>query len=355
MKKNGLDLKTVYPLLYSIHDTADWSLCIGAGISQPIFPSWSKLVEDLYVKVIGSNTHAIETISDAYNLDGVIQAIYILSGKSYKEFIMDLSEVLYQNLQQYFNQKEWKSFCKFLFARIPSSLSAYDWSVVDAKLPLLPKTNAFEIASIISETIKTDLEPYSVLTFNAEPFLYACTNYFIHKRKLAGNGLGDKRYLDFITSSISRTNKIRLPFYYCHGLMPVYINGKQINHKVCFDDKLVFLEDEYLNQTNMAFSWQSSSFCETARSSKVVFIGVSLTDPNMRRWLSWIQGGREKDIKHYTKTDCPSSYHIWINVKPASTDEANLIEALVAKLGIRVLWIDNWQQVPIALRKLLNM
>lgn len=354
MKKNGISLQELKPLLYNNNDQQNWSLCVGAGISQPLFPSWMELIQEIYKNKIG-NEKLIEKILSEYNLDSILQSIYTLSDECYDDFLKELSDCLYARIKSFFKENEWSVFCKLLFDTNSSHLNKEDWILIEKKINQLPKTTAFELAEIISSTITTDLEPYSVLTFNAEPYLQACTNYFLHKTKKFDNQSGIKKYLDFITSSIGQTNKKRLSFYYCHGLMPAYMKNKQVNSKISFSDKLIFLEDEYINQTNISFSWQASSFCEAIKNSTVVFIGVSLTDPNMRRWLSWIHQAKLNDIKHYNENANLSTSHYWINKLPNNAAEKEMLEAIVANLGIRIIWIKEWTEVSLAMKKLLNI
>lgn len=362
MKKNGMELNEITPIIGKDSEIGNWSLCVGAGISLPVFPSWDELVKDVYEKNTGDSYPKIgEHLK--FNNDSVIEAIYLLSKKTnYTEYIQQLSDVLYARLKSNFSEKEWEAFCHFLFYKNPMSVNDEEWNVVVEKMKLLENTNAFKLAEVLSGVICTNKEPMAILSFNGESILQGCLNYFIYKSKERKNGVIGKQYLEYFTSSISEKNKKRLPFYYCHGLMPVFINGKVVNSKICSQEKLVFLESEYMNQMNTTFSWNSASFCNIVRNSRVIFVGVSLTDPNMRRWLSWIHKERVHDIETFNQyarphtEKCPvSTNHIWINVKPENIQEKELVEALVANLGVRLLWIDNWDQTPIALEKLLGM
>ena len=278
------------------------------------------------------------------------------------EYVRVLSDVLYEGLKKNFKDNEWKAFCRFLFLKNPMAIKDSEWEIVKNKMNLLMDTNAFKIAEVLKKTIHTKKAPLSILSFNGEPILQGCLNFLIYNTKERKAGQLEKQYLEYFTSSISRKIKNRLPFYYCHGLLPVFIDGKVVNSKVYNQEKLVFLESEYMNQMNTTFSWSSASFSNVVRNSRVIFIGVSLTDPNMRRWLSWIQKERVNDIESF---DClgkrtpheklASTHHIWINVKPKSAKEKDLVEALVANLGVRLLWIDKWDQVPLALERLLGI
>ena len=358
-----MELDSVYPILGGgTTEIVDWSLCVGAGISLPLFPSWNELAEGIYKKITGKDYPQSELLQ-GFNNDSIIEAIYLLTDKGdYANYVKLLSDALYENLKKNFNKKEWSSFCRFLFFKNPNSVNEDIWNVVEQKIDLLKGTNAFKIAEVLNELICTEREPLAVLSFNGEPILQGCLSYLIHKAKCGKKGHIEKQYLEFFTSSISQKNKNRLPFYYCHGLLPVFIDDKVVNSKVYNQEKLVFLESEYMNQMNTTFSWSSASFSNVIRNSRVIFVGVSLTDPNMRRWLSWIHKERVEDIEAFnrnnhmsTETPRVSTNHVWINKKPKSDQEKALIEAVVANLGVRLLWIDDWNQVPLALKKLLGI
>ena len=49
-----------------------------------------------------------------------------------------------------------------------------------------------------------------------------------------------------------------------------------------------------------------------------------------------------------------STSHYWINVLPASSHERLWIESSVAHLGIRLVWINNWNEVGQALNSMLG-
>jgi len=89
-------------------------------------------------------------------------------------------------------------------------------------------------------------------------------------------------------------------------------------------------------------------------SRSVVFIGLSLSDPNMRRWLSWIYANRIQELKERGLRPVSSTSHFWINKRPTSIDERRWIESSVAHLGVRLVWLNSWVEVEDALRSLLG-
>ena len=79
------------------------------------------------------------------------------------------------------------------------------------------------------------------------------------------------------------------------------------------NEKLVFLEESYLQLANSPMSWQAINFIENCMQSKMVFVGVSLSDPNMRRWLGWIHNNKVQELKSNGIAYSESTEHFWIN------------------------------------------
>jgi hypothetical protein len=123
-------------------------------------------------------------------------------------------------------------------------------------------------------------------------------------------------------------------------------------------DKLVFSESSYLNLANTNFSWQSTEFISYCLNHTIIFIGVSLTDPNMRRWLSWIQKLKETEVLENNilpKEVLKQSYsHYWINKKPDNIEEIEWIEACVKHLGIKIIWLDKWEDLHQTLKLMIE-
>ncbi len=108
-------------------------------------------------------------------------------------------------------------------------------------------------------------------------------------------------------------------------------------------NKLIFAEDSYLQLSNNAFSWQATNFINTCMNQRVVFVGVSLTDPNMRKWLSWIHKNRMNEYSELGLDVKDSTQHYWIKKLPKTLEEKLWIEAVVSHLGVRIIWINNWE------------
>ena len=111
-------------------------------------------------------------------------------------------------------------------------------------------------------------EKITVITYNYD------TNfeYLLRKRGVSYNTVFDD------TSFISkRTNT---DIFHVHGLLP-YEKTKETK----YTDSLIFNESEYFFLYNNPYSWNISKQLHDFTFNCCIFIGISLTDPNMKRLL----------------------------------------------------------------------
>lgn len=353
MSKIGFTEKTIGPIISDQIGKKEWAICIGAGTSLPLFPTWNELVTDLIYEVTKSiPKDDIEKLSNKFTPDSLIQAVFNRLKLNNDEYISLLSDKLFSKLKSSLTAKEWQSFRNCLGAIEPNEISDIELAdFCDIVEFGRNKTSAHYIAKMVSKTIGTEYEPSAILSFNAENLLYTAISIYTMKKKRSR-----KKYLDFINQSISNRHKKRIPYIFCHGRLPIPDCTKRQNKRFINNQKLVFLENEYLQLANNSFSWQANTFLELITSTSVIFIGVSLTDPNMRRWLAWSQTNRLNEINIFThNTNIDSTRHYWISKIPTNTMQKKWIEASVAHLGVRLIWIDKWDDLGTVLGKMVKM
>jgi len=349
MAKLGLDGNRCQSILAHRCNFSGWVLCVGAGTSLPAFPSWNELTVNL-LHSVSPNIKVDIADFKTYSPDACIQAIHNISKLDSNAFARKLSVALYGKLLKSLTTAQYNLIVKALVAISPEKLSKAEWedfcSIIEAKYPEL---SALLIADVICESVDRNLAPNSILSFNAEPMLFSLLTA---KRFRQSN----KKMFARVTSSISSIRPRHIPYIHCHGLLPVP-GAKKLkgttNHGAI--DKLVFSEAEYLNLANSNFSWQATKFLEACSSSSVVFVGVSLSDPNMRRWLTWGHHNRIMELDSQNLKHSESTNHYWLTVKPPERgDNQRYMEAMVEHLGVRIIWLDSWNDTGKVLRKMLG-
>ncbi len=355
MAKKGIELGDLKALLKERCKTSGWALCVGAGTSVPVFPNWQTLVESLAAQDVGAEqvTMLVAKLASEFGPDALLQAAKDRLKLTDNKFADILMSKLYSHIQEALTEQEWRCFTQALSSQRIGEITAQDWQEF---LNLVNRNfsgvSALQIAKVVSEVLETHLTPSAILSFNAEPLLATLINAFSAHRLAPSK----KQVIDLVTHGISHRRANRIPYYFCHGLLPVPAGvSKTKRQKAQSIDKLVFSETSYLQLANSAFSWQSSVFLDVCNSKSIVFIGVSLSDANMRRWLSWVYANREAELREQRKYTGESTSHLWINKLPASSMERDWIESIVAHLGIRVVWISSWSEVGQALRSLLGI
>jgi hypothetical protein len=368
MAKTGVTLPQVGAWLRDRSQYSGWSLCIGSGVSIPVFPDWPTLVRrlidrDPLTKVAAAV--AAENLIRSFSPDALIEAARDRFKVEPEEFVHILVEELYATARSELNDAEWKVFTNILCSRL-ADRNAKQWL---AFLPIIQKhfggVAALPLGHLIASVIESPLAPAAILSFNAEPLLPALINAYYRERYNMNASMTPKRgqqkqILDLVTHATSGRKTGRLPYYFCHGLLPVPAPDDQ-GHLPPSIDKLVFAESAYLQLATSTYSWQSSVFIDVCTASPVVFLGVSLTDSNMRRWLSSIHTNRIHELEYRTgkkgkvKFSGDSAVHYWINRAPATKVERAWTESLVAHLGVRIIWIDEWSEAAHMLYRLLGI
>lgn len=349
--KSAFHIDDVPQLIKEVSNSPGWVLCVGAGISLPIFPLW----KDLVLKIINEITPTADKFSSDliknYNPDALIQAAYNLGSFDNSKFSSLLIEKLYSNLKSLLNDKEWSLYCKATSVTSPGALNRDEWfSLYQALKREYKGETLLPLAQKIHSVVNTEFEPKAILSFNVEPTFLLLLNSILLKSKNPPKGYSAIKQFDIVTRSLSTQHKDRIPFIYCHGFLPP--SDKVQKLELIANEKLVFSEKDYLQLTKSNYSWQSSTFLHHCSQSRILFIGLSLTDPNIRRWLSWVQSNKEEEIYHVHGSKPDSTSHYWIEKRPKDEDHAKWIEATVAHLGVRIIWLNDWGEIEKVLNKL---
>ncbi len=343
-------------------DTADgvlataahgWALCVGAGTSLPAFPDWNALVGRLIARSVGADAAALsQSLGEMFTADALIQAASTRSGLSSGEFAKQLTEELYGDFLAGFDPATRATVVEAMAAQRPGELAVPQWrrflEALDQRWG--DRMSCLPLAELVSETLGTARAPAAILSFNAEPLLLAALH--AHQACASPAGVGVPQRLDRVVRGISNRATNRVPYVFCHGLLPV--PGARVTKHAASPDKLVFSEASYLQLAGTVYSWQATSFLETCSARRVVFVGLSLSDANMRRWLSWVHDSRAQELEQIGHGDAVSTQHYWLSADPGDSRLRAWIEASVAHLGVRLVWLKQWANIGPVLRRMLG-
>jgi hypothetical protein len=157
----------------------------------------------------------------------------------------------------------------------------------------------------------------------------------------------------------SIADRDELPVYHVHGFLPE-------NRGVYADlDRalLVFSEEGYHDLYSDPYHWSNLVQLNLLRETTVLMIGLSLTDPNLRRLLE-IAGRRNGPGRHFAllprTTEAsmtrshgrPTSILRIDTIRKFLENHHQITTELVSELGINVIWYEDHAEVPSLIDKI---
>lgn len=291
--------KYINELQTALHNNRLTLVC-GAGISMSAgIPSWNSLLWSMLNKCVTSKSEfSVESAQQSLPTSNIIVGKYLklMLGN---DFEVALKECLYEQLQEdqtYLGKKVYKE-------------TPLIYELINL---LRPKRNSGSVESVI--------------TFNFDSLLEDTLNkYGIENQAIYNEGMiADSKYI---------------PIYHVHGYLPQEGDIKSPN--------IVFSEDAYHTQFIDPYSWSNLVQLYKYMENTCLFVGLSITDPNLRRLL---------DISK-RKNSTMQLRHYIIKKKPIVNDDFIRTQILLEEqdansLGLNVFWIDDFGEIPDILRRI---
>jgi hypothetical protein len=144
------------------------------------------------------------------------------------------------------------------------------------------------------------------------------------------------------------SNQDELGIYHVHGFLP----RNAPHNSELTDNLLVFSEDGYHSLYNDPYSWANITQLNFLRENTVLMIGLSLTDPNLRRLLS-ISNRKTNNKRHYAimkkykLTVDDGDYAIRNDILEYFNDvNDKLQERFYEQLGVKIIWVEEYEEIP---------
>lgn len=301
-------------------------LILGSGVSVSCgLPDWNKLLQIMLSKSFEKETKISEIYSNIFDNvfkpNNIITGRYLLKHHNNINFITAIKDALYPE------------------------------KIAESKL-------VNEISHLC--TFKPELSQLdSIITYNYDDILEE--NIKLRNSSFLFRPIFDKY-------DNPRNNELLI--YHVHGFIPRIGNGS-------IEDEIVFCESSYHNQYSNIYNWQNITQINKFRDKTCLFIGSSLTDPNMRRLLD-IANSQIKEEKYhyiikprYDFNKIKSKLEIYQNDKNSNPinrlisrlDSAGstkfLIDAIekfeeedALSFRIKTLWVKDFTEIPIVIKKI---
>lgn len=254
-------------------------LVLGAGVSVPYnLPNWGNLLQKLL----------FETFNNS-NTDTDVQ--FVLS-KLFPELFPNSPLISARFLEEYFKKED--------------NGKAFEEMVKEALyVDINRDADSLTIKEILHFCIAPGRSPNldSIITYNYDDILEVAlinSNVEIPFKSIYKVGMNPKNR--------------ELPIYHVHGYLPEV-------QEIDKDHKITLSENLYHKQYNDIYSWNNMVQINKFKDNVCIFIGISLTDPNIRRLL---------DIAMLQKGNNPK-YHYLFKMRYNPKDVERDLEELLSK------------------------
>lgn len=142
----------------------------------------------------------------------------------------------------------------------------------------------------------------------------------------------------------TREPDARFPVYHVHGILD------QANLK---SSDIVLSEDEYHEQYRRSFMWSNVEQLHALQNNNCFFIGLSMTDPNLRRLLDFTKS--EANDNNQRDAHCFAFLKkgdVTKNMKGNKEKFLDDQKYILENLGVRVIWYNDHKELPKLLDRL---
>ncbi|MBD0405474.1 SIR2 family protein [Flammeovirga sp. EKP202] len=329
-KTKGLSRQQSIKALSSEHENENLVLVLGAGVSVKYgLPDWYSLLQKLMIKTIEEEQKVSTVLSKLFT--NVFNPTPLIAGRY---------------LQNYFEDKN-ESFEEYV------RVALYQYFNIENESGLMDEIVNFCVASGTYPNLD------SVITYNFDDILeQRLSKIQIPIRFMPIYGLG------------MQPGK-NLPIYHVHGYLPQ--KGEITSNNI-----ITFGESIYHEQYYDTYSWNNIVQINKFRDKTCLFIGSSITDPNIRRLLDIAQKQKgNKELNHYTFKQHYKVSWVQKKLKEILNENAELLdekilaeltlndtvkflidivekfeESDMKSLGINTIWVKEWDELPEILREI---
>lgn len=337
-----------------------WSLCVGAGISSGIVPTWFDLTYLAYKECFKIDISKIEfskkVEQSGWSLDSWLQQSLnhmLLQDKSEKDFADILKNILYKDIIARAKKRNLKD---DLILAFNDPFRLHHEKVValcNFFEEEYPNNSTLQLINFLLKTIKENKVPNAIISFNADTIFDTFLYLYYCKQTIETTGKKSfiRRKFSRILRTVENNQNDLIPIFHLHGCL--FPNEGVVGYKKKSSSvsKLIFDENSYIKVAGNMYNWAQTTFLYHAQFDQLIFVGLSMSDSNIRKWLSWTSENHNNELKETRRKDIIHLNHLWIS--QSNTSEVDLQKDSLIHLGTRIAWINNWNELEKGLNNIL--
>lgn len=337
----------------------DWTLCIGAGVCKGILPDWYSLTHSLVNKCFNKSWSVAEFEAASkevgFSLDSWIQGCankIISEDKTIDDFYGMLEDELYSTLLDKADKVGIKDDLIRIFESPKGIKKDSLFKICDFFEEEYRDSTLMQLINVLLSDPKDHKLPSSIVTFNADSLLHSLLVIFNIKRESEKKGkyISPKEPFRKVTRTYQHWAQ-SIPIFHLHGsLSPQNGNMKSTGDS---RDSLIFLESSYSEVASSMNSWAQTNFLYLAQHTKMVFLGLSMSDPNIRRWMSWVNESYSSQLNELRQENTISLNHLWIRTESSNKDVQEFLDVSLRHLGVKIGILRGWNEVEKTLKKIM--
>ncbi|MEH6765375.1 MAG: SIR2 family protein [Aequorivita antarctica] len=356
---NSIEIKS--EKAYNYLNNNPWTLVLGAGICKNILPDWMDLTLNVVNEVFefSWDWKHFKTKSDevGFSLDSWLQAAlnkFIQEGKSVDDFNILLEKHLYGGLITKAETYGIGDAIKMMMHN-PHWLKQQElFKIIDFFETEFPNCTLLQLVETLLDSDPKLYRPESIITFNADPLLHSLLVIYGVKNNYEKTGDYQFPIEDYVrvTRPFESGDK-KIPILHLHGaIYPQLPTTRKL--KTDSRDNLIFSETSYTKTAGIMNSWAQNVFSYKSTHNRMVFIGLSMSDPNIRRWLSWSTENINAQLEIFTGKIHYVINNLWIKPKSKDNELNDFYSASLVHLSTKPGWIDDWGDVKKGLLNLMG-
>lgn len=318
--------------LFHEYESGHLALGIGAGVSQAShLPGWQELIKRVAERVEGLTRASAEVLLssgfDAIAVASVLRQHCVDAG----EFAEHVRQALYRDFD----------FPDILHPGNRESFARH----VRATNPTLHAVGTF-CAVRTGDTFQPNSRVNAVVTLNMDALLQMYTRSRFSRRIL--------RTVE--RASASASSKL-VNVYHVHGFLVRDGTSHRGRDRRAIEapDRLVLTEQQYFDVVADVHGFVNYSLLHLLRQHRFLFVGLSMTDTNLRRALHLSFTERKRELLSEGRAEHGATRNAtrhWAVVRHQNLDVDRALATLLLSVGVRPVWISEWGDVPLVLKSI---